>query len=65
MATDTEQPLTDHDRLEAWRLEQLLQAGYAPFRADLIAARDDIDLHQAVELVKNGCPQRLALKILL
>lgn len=64
MAVD-EQRQTEHDRLEAWRLEQLLAAGYAVFRAELLAARVDVDLHQAVELIRSGCPQRLALRILL
>lgn len=64
MAVD-EQRQTERDRLEAWRLEQLLDAGYEPFRAELLASRDDVDLHQAVDLIRAGCPQRVALRILL
>lgn len=51
--------------LEAWRLEQLLSAGWHYHRAELLAGRFDIDLHTALKLIENGCPQRLALQILL
>jgi hypothetical protein len=49
----------------AWRFEQLVQAGYATHEARLVAPRRDIDLHQALELVARGCPNDLALSILL
>lgn len=52
-------------RVEAWRLEMLLAAGWAEFRAVLVAERFDVDLHAACELVERGCEQRLALRILL
>lgn len=52
--------------LEAWRLLCLLKAGYEQHRAELLAARTDIDLHLAVDLLeKKHCDQKLALKILL
>ena len=47
-----------------WRLEQLLQAGYDSRDAGRLAARRDIDLHEAVDLVSNGCPPELAVAIL-
>jgi hypothetical protein len=51
--------------VDAWRLEQLLRAGYQLEHAEQLARRDDIDLHQAVELVDAGCAPALAASILL
>jgi hypothetical protein len=52
------------EELFTWRLEQLRLAGYESRQAKLLAARLDIDLHQAVDLVHSGCPPKLAVKIL-
>jgi hypothetical protein len=51
--------------IEAWRAEALERAGYLPSEAAELAARHDIDLHQATDLVERGCPTDLALRILL
>jgi hypothetical protein len=51
-------------RVETWRLEVLLQAGYPGPLAELIAT-SPVDLHQAVRIVEQGCPPRLAAEILL
>jgi hypothetical protein len=57
---------TDETELiQAWRVEALERAGYLPSEATEIAVRPDIDLHQAVDLVKRGCSTDLALQILL
>jgi hypothetical protein len=63
----TEQQLENDTlaQVEAWRLHQLLNAGWEEHSAELLANRPDIDLHLAQELIHNGCPQKLALKILL
>lgn len=53
------------DLVEAWRAEQLELAGYGPRDAAKLAHRLDVDLHVALELVAQGCPADLALKILL
>lgn len=53
------------DRIEQWRAEELERAGYAPAAAAELAARHDIDLHHAVDLVTAGCPHDIALRILL
>jgi hypothetical protein len=50
---------------ENWRLTELFKAGYDAHSAEIIARRPDIDLHQAVELVKKGCTVDVALRILL
>jgi hypothetical protein len=53
------------EQVVAWRAEQLELAGYeAPAAAEL-AARLDVDLHVAAELLSSGCAAELALKILL
>ena len=56
---------TESERIEAWRAEELERAGYAPDAAARIAARFDVDLHRAIELVERGCPHDVALRILL
>jgi hypothetical protein len=57
---DTEQQL-----IELWRTEELERAGYSSRAAGRLAARPDIDLHQAGRLLERGCSPELALKILL
>jgi hypothetical protein len=51
--------------IEAWRAEALERAGYLRAEAAEIAARHDIDLHMAIDLLVRGCPSPLALRILL
>ena len=53
------------ERVEAWRAEELERAGYLPEAAAEIAARHDVDLHRAVDLLRQGCPHDVALAILL
>ena len=53
------------DQVESWRAQELERAGYSPEGAAALAARHDIDLHHAVELVARGCTPELALQILL
>lgn len=55
----------EHALVEAWRAEQLEQAGYGAVAACELATRPDVDLHVAVGLLSRGCPADLALKILL
>lgn len=57
---------SEADRVEAWRLKELVTAGYPIVVAEKIAARLDIDLHRAVDLITTGgCPLELAVAILL
>jgi hypothetical protein len=56
---------TELDRVEHWRAEELVRAGYAASDAVALAARHDIDLHLAVELVEQGCPYETAIDILI
>lgn len=48
-----------------WRHEQLMRVGYPLVAATRIASRFDIDLHEAVELIKQGCSTDVAVRILL
>ena len=62
---DTDIHDSELDRIERWRAEALERAGYERAAAAKLAARSDVDLHRAVELLEQGCPQDLALRILL
>jgi hypothetical protein len=53
------------ERIEGWRAEELKRAGYERRAAAELASRHDVDLHLAVDLVRRGCPQNVALRILL
>jgi len=57
--------LDELDQVVAWRAEQLELAGYGAAAAAELAARQDVDLHVAAELLAGGCAAELALKILL
>lgn len=68
METDetTWEPLvTEAQKVSGWRLGCLVEAGYPVGVAERIAARMDVDLHLAVELLENGCPPATAADILL
>jgi hypothetical protein len=53
------------ERIEAWRGQELKRAGYDRRAATELAGRHDVDLHLATDLLRRGCPQELALSILL
>jgi hypothetical protein len=48
----------------SWRYDVLKAAGYPPRLAEELAVTK-VDLHQAVDLVRRGCPAELAAEILL
>ena len=56
---------TELERVERWRADELMRAGFDPSAAVELAARLDIDLHRATELIDRGCAPELALQILL
>ena len=56
---------TEEQRIESWRMEALERAGYDRRAAAILACRKDVDLHQAMSLIANGCTPELALRILL
>jgi hypothetical protein len=48
----------------SWRRDRLVEAGF-PFRvASRLALDSRYDLHALIELVEQGCPPQLALRIL-
>jgi len=55
---------TELERVERWRTSELIRVGFAGDDAVALAARFDVDLHQAIELVEHGCPPELAVRIL-
>jgi hypothetical protein len=57
--------VSEMDRIEQWRHEELERAGYDSESALVLAASHDVDLHDAVRLLKRGCTIDLALQILL
>ena len=56
---------TELERVEAWRREELERAGYPMDAAEQLAARLDVDLHTAIDLLERGCPPDVAARILL
>ena len=56
---------TETERVERWRIEELERAGYDAVQAQVLARRQEVDLHRAVDLVVQGCTPELALRILL
>ena len=56
---------TELERVEQWRLDELTRAGYPRDAAAKIAARHDVDLHGAIQLLERGCPPEVAVAILL
>lgn len=61
----TSAPELELELVEQWRLDTLERAGYDAESALVLAASHEVDLHLAVSLLERGCPQDLALQILL
>ena len=59
-AAETTTTETEQERIERWRAEELESTA-----ASLLAGRADVDLHYAIDLLRNGCAPELALQILL
>jgi hypothetical protein len=55
---------TELDRVERWRTAELMRVGFPGDDAVALAARLDVDLHEAVALVERGCSPELAIRIL-
>jgi hypothetical protein len=51
-------------KVQSWRLHVLIEAGYPIELAERVA-ESDADLHDAVELVDQGCTPETAAQILL
>ena len=57
--------VSEIERIERWRHEELARAGYDAESALVLAASHDVDLHDAIQLLERGCSVDLALQILL
>jgi len=56
---------TEAERVERWRADELIRAGYDPAAAAKLAAQLDVDIRLAATMLEQGCPPELALQILL
>jgi hypothetical protein len=56
---------TEIERVERWRADELIRAGYDPDSAAKLAPRHDIDIRRAAAMLEQGCSTELALQILL
>jgi hypothetical protein len=55
----------EREQVDGWRLKELVDAGYPVHLAELLAYNHDVDLHQAVNLVKRlHCSPQTAVRIL-
>ncbi|HEY5661173.1 MAG TPA: hypothetical protein VIR59_10325 [Gaiellaceae bacterium] len=50
--------------MTSWRRDRLVEAGFALPVASKLARDTRYDLHALIELVEDGCPPELALRIL-
>jgi hypothetical protein len=69
MMTTSDQAHLMNQSIEAdpvfrWRRNALCGAGYTEEQANQLARDHQIDLHDAVDLVRRGCPPGVAVKIL-
>jgi hypothetical protein len=64
-AAELTKQVTERERIERWRADELQRAGFEPTAASLLASRMDVDLHYAIDLLRRGCSPELALDILL
>jgi hypothetical protein len=55
---------TEQELVERWRAQELERAGFPEELAAELAARNDIDLHHAIEMLARGCTPELAAEIL-
>jgi hypothetical protein len=56
---------TEAERVERWRADELIRAGFDPDSAVKLAAKPDVDIRRAAAMLEQGCPLDLALQILL
>ena len=52
-------------RVLGWRIEQLIAVGFDSDAALVLALDRSVDLHEATELVRRGCPPATAFRILI
>jgi hypothetical protein len=65
MQLEAEKPPIELEPVVRWRREELERAGYDTDSAIAVASRLDVDLHVAVDLLRHGCTQDTAMRILI
>jgi len=55
----------EHDRVLRWRFEQLQRAGYPTEEAVVLSGHSEVDLHQAIRLLRDSCAVSTAMQILI
>jgi hypothetical protein len=60
-----EEAATEQQRIEKWREQALVRAGFDTDVAWLLSTRQEVDLHDAIDLLRAGCDQTVAMLILL
>jgi len=56
---------TEAERVERWRADELIRAGFDPDSAQKLAADPTVDIRRAAHMLEQGCTPDLALQILL
>jgi hypothetical protein len=56
---------TEAEAILRWRFEELVRAGYDVGSALVLASHVEVDLHDASDLARRGCPSETAVRILL
>jgi hypothetical protein len=56
--------LSEPERIACWRFAILERAGFSEEESAMLAVRNDVDLHEATDLMLRGCPRQTALRIL-
>jgi hypothetical protein len=64
MPQTIENPQSEREKVESWRLHVLIEAGYPLPLAEKLA-HSEADLHRAVALVRSGCAFETATEILI
>ncbi len=55
---------TEQELVQRWRAQELERAGFPADLAAELAARSDVDLHRAIDMLGQGCTPELAADIL-
>jgi len=64
-AKEIVRPDTEWVRVREWKTRMLLDAGFTPPDARLLAQRRDLDYRDAIGLLEHGCPREQVVEILL
>jgi hypothetical protein len=63
--TSLAEPISEDDLIYLWRFDEAVASGYSSTAAGRIASETEVELELARKLARLGCPEELALAILL